>query len=396
MATRRLGLSGFVVMRAAVVLATGLALCACSSLPSVPGWADPTSWFGPDVPDQSQADNQQSPDLAQMPQRPSASSAQDQQQVANSLAAAGGKVQYSAQALRGGTEAVAPPPEPAASPAQVAKAEEGAAAPSPTPAATASVPTPRTTASASVAPQRQPVPGPTHVASTERPAPDVAPSPPAQTALPSASAKAVPGAQPPVTATSSLGFQPSKAPPLNASVAEFVPRSIIASYARTAPVASAGAPAGGDVKLKAPSGTPSRKRTGDDSEVAKASNLPSVSGASGMYLGVPVTSVMFSGNSTVLGTQGRAQVRAAAAAYKAQGGQGYVRIVGHYTSAKGKMSDIRHMEYDFRRSQARAKAVARELIREGVPAEKVLISAVGGSGSTGSGANNGAEIFLQG
>jgi outer membrane protein OmpA-like peptidoglycan-associated protein len=87
----------------------------------------------------------------------------------------------------------------------------------------------------------------------------------------------------------------------------------------------------------------------------------------------------------------------------ARGGIGYVRIVGHAARHTGKLSLVRRMELDFRRSQDRARAVARALIHAGVPAKNVLIDAVGssqpandGSASNGQNANRRAEIFLQG
>jgi len=54
-----------------------------------------------------------------------------------------------------------------------------------------------------------------------------------------------------------------------------------------------------------------------------------------------------------------------------------------------------HQQLDFRRSQDRANAVARELIKDGVPAAKVLIDAVGDTQPKGEEGNSGAEIFLQ-
>ena len=63
----------------------------------------------------------------------------------------------------------------------------------------------------------------------------------------------------------------------------------------------------------------------------------------------------------------------------------------------------RHLEIIFRKSQERASAVVQELIRNGVPADKVLMEAVGDSQSVyyesmpkGEDGNRRAEIFLQG
>jgi hypothetical protein len=111
------------VARVAVVLVVAAGSSACST---VPGWVDPTTWFGDDdsanaAPDQSIADNSQTPDLADVPNKPApASTADEQKQVADSLAADKSRAQYSGDALRGGTEASAPPPSDAAPADQVA------------------------------------------------------------------------------------------------------------------------------------------------------------------------------------------------------------------------------------------------------------------------------------
>src|ERR1700733_3781989 len=101
------------VARVAVVLVMAAGSSACSSMP---GWVDPTTWFGDDqasnaAPDQATADNTQTPDLADVPNKPApASTADEQKQVADSLSADKSRAQYSGDALRGGTEASAPPP----------------------------------------------------------------------------------------------------------------------------------------------------------------------------------------------------------------------------------------------------------------------------------------------
>ena len=62
----------------------------------------------------------------------------------------------------------------------------------------------------------------------------------------------------------------------------------------------------------------------------------------------------------------------------------------------------RHLEIIFRKSQERANAVVQELIRNGIPASKVLMEAVGDSQPVyyesmpkGEDGNRRAEIFLQ-
>jgi len=93
--------------------------------------------------------------------------------------------------------------------------------------------------------------------------------------------------------------------------------------------------------------------------------------------GSPSAVVFFPRDTTVLNGEAKAQVREAARAFMARGGQGYVRVVGHASSNAGSMTGERQLVWNFERSQARANAVARALIAQGVPADKVLVQAVG-------------------
>ena len=110
---------------APVVLAASLSACS-----SIPDWVDPTTWIGsdnqgatedtptsPDTTQNSDAQNQasaQTPDLASIPAKPvPPSTADEQKEVSDSLAADRSRAQYSADALRGGTEPAAAPPPPA-------------------------------------------------------------------------------------------------------------------------------------------------------------------------------------------------------------------------------------------------------------------------------------------
>ncbi len=137
------------------------------------------------------------------------------------------------------------------------------------------------------------------------------------------------------------------------------------------------------------------------SSLQGSSERPSVyTGGSGMP---PVAVVLFPDDTAALTANGRKAVRDAVAAYRASGGQGYVRVVGHSSSRTGNMSLVRHMEINFAKSQARARAVARQLIRDGVPADKVLVDAVGDAQPVyyelmprGEDGNRRAEIFIQG
>ncbi|HSZ11331.1 MAG TPA: OmpA family protein, partial [Rhizomicrobium sp.] len=95
---------------------------------------------------------------------------------------------------------------------------------------------------------------------------------------------------------------------------------------------------------------------------------------------------------------GRQEVEAAAEAFRARGA-GYIRVVGHASSREEAVSPERHLQLDFDHSQARATAVAMALIKAGVPADKVLVEAVGDSApvrAVGTGNDRSAEIFIQG
>ena len=91
-------------------LALALGLAGCSTMSDVgDGIAsiDPTGLLGG-------SDDNATPDLANVPAAPANMPNADQQtQVASDVNAAGNQAQYSADALRAGTEAAAPPPTPA-------------------------------------------------------------------------------------------------------------------------------------------------------------------------------------------------------------------------------------------------------------------------------------------
>jgi outer membrane protein OmpA-like peptidoglycan-associated protein len=166
----------------------------------------------------------------------------------------------------------------------------------------------------------------------------------------------VPGAQQPVTRRAALGFAPSHAPPLDPTVSRFVSAPVVARYKQTA-------------KLKPP---------------VYPTYTPGIFG--------PATAVVgFPGDTTVLDDKGLQQVRAAAELFKAHGGQGFVQVVGYASGNSGNLSDTRLMHVNFDHSQARATSVARALMREGVPASKVLVSAAPETAPSAK-----AEIYVQG
>jgi len=203
----------------------------------------------------------------------------------------------------------------------------------------------------------------------------------------------------PALSDTALGFRPSAAPPLAPSVNDFVSAPIIAHYQQTASNAGTGNAA---VPAVPPNGAKS------DSSPSVLTNMAAVSGAPAaiatMNGGVPPTAVIyFPGDGTSLNNAAREQVRSAASRFKANGGQGTVRVVGHASSRTANMPVQKHLETIFDKSQARANAVAQELIHDGVPPSRVLIDAVGDSQPIyyesmpqGEEGNRRAEIFVQG
>ena len=474
-----LGVRKIKLLGAAAVAVLAVSASGCSSLPSVPDWVDPTTWFGSDAP----ADDGQTPDLASVPDKPSATP-DDKQQVAESLATDRKNAQYSADALRGGTEpAAAPPPDmpvtrPAAdieAPAPAKKAVVAAPAPQPkTPtvdrsvaqdpsgAATApgilpatapgtavlpppsavqtsALPEPAPQPAAEPAPRKkvskavpQPVPAESQAAQAEASVPAAAPVAPPRTRVARAEPAPVrstqsqlpPGAQPalppvsPVAPASSvspsdteLGFKPSSAPPLDPSVSQFVAAPIVNHYRQTAATAGyAQAPAAmaSTKKVRRPVaavGGPERMSGAvvANLDVLQGGRAATPAAYSPAQPGNASAVVYFPNDTTSLSAESKAQVRAAVEQYKASGGQGYIRVVGHSSSRTPNMTPEKHVELVFKKSQDRANAVAQEIIRAGVPASKVLVEAVGDtqpvyyeSMPKGEDGNRRAEIFLQG
>ncbi|HEX3674302.1 MAG TPA: OmpA family protein [Rhizomicrobium sp.] len=453
--------------RAAVIAAVAGGLGACSI---IPGWmgGDAGETSSGEQMDQTADNGQQAPDLAGIPDKPAVpSTPDDQKQVADSLKQDQAHNQYSGDALRGGTEAAAPPPgaPPPPSADDVASTAPPSHQASTTPApAAAPQPAEQTASTApdtgdngaidatggpgtgdtSAAPAARPtrtvaatpmpsssggpaVPAVSGTSSSATPATQVAMADaPVATPMPapmSGSLPAVPMNAPmmptalsssgPVTGAqgqvsdADLGFQPSKAPPLDPSVSQFVPAPIIARYRQTSGAGSVAMPSSG-----AAMATPGKAMGGPERmSGAVVANFDALQGGSvaptaSVYsntAGLPPTSVVFfPHDTTVLNGSGKAQVRAAVQAFQAAGGQGYIRVVGHSSSRTASMSLQRHLIFNFERSQARANAVARELIALGVPANKVLVEAVGDaqpvyyeSMPQGEEGNRRAEIFVQ-
>jgi len=444
-----LGVRKMKLLGVATVAILALSASGCSSLPTVPDWVDPTTWFGSEEPAPEVGET---PDLASVPDKPSTTTPDEQKETAESLESDRANAKYSAEALRGGTEPAAAPPSDA--PPPVAAAEEvipAASVAKPAPVKVAAVdrsitqdPTgeavpgtlpPPPSGVPAIAAAAEPTPAAEPVQTAELP--EAAPVKPkgkktkpvvVAEATPAPVAAAQPEASVPRLPTAmidpsdaELGFKPSSAPPLDASVSQFVAAPIIDRYRSTA--TNAGIVASGSHRTMIASATPAR------SKVHRRPHAPrpavAVGGPSHMegkvvanldalgpapeappmaYANVSGATavVYFPRDAVALNADGRAQVRNAIAQFRAAGGQGYVRVVGHSSSRTANMSAQAHLALIFRKSQDRANAVARALINGGIPADRVLVEAVGDtqpvyyeSMPKGEEGNRRAEIFVQ-
>jgi outer membrane protein OmpA-like peptidoglycan-associated protein len=391
-----------------VILVLAAGLSGCETMASL----DPTGLLSDDSvpiapPDPNSA--AASPDLAGIPSAPQVPD--DQRAVASSLAAQGAQTQYSADALRAGTEAAAPAAG-AAAPVSAQVAAAMAAPPSASandapPSASAAPPSAAApTASAAPPPSAAPiaVSGNAAVAAAPMAGPAAAvanapvrtasaAAPPARTpaAPPPGAEPAVPAVPPagairstmmtaPVMSDTALGFRASTASALDPTVSNFVSAPILARYRQVS--------TGG---------------SGTSAAVPGANGAVIAASPSAMGGVAPTAVVYFPGDGVLLSAAARNQIRTAATAFKANGGNGSIRVVGHASSRTGNMAVEKHLEIIFEKSQKRANAVAQELIRQGVPADHLQIDAVGDSQPVyyesmpkGEEGNRRTEIFVQG
>lgn len=306
--------------RAAVPAAALFLLAGCSS---VPGWADPTEWFGSDLGNQSgesasataaktPGEGKDYPNLASVPERPKAPSEEDRKRLADSLTADRENAEYSKDVIRRQSAAPvpAPPPSPIASSALV-------------------------------------VSGALSQAPVSRP-PQFAPRPQAPVA-PVAGANSV----------APLSMQPG---PNARSVARIGNPSFGAPPADIAAAMEAGSP-----QRSAPS--------------RFAAPAPQVSGTFSTggpaAMGEPAAMVRFRAGSAALTSDARQQVRNIVQMYRQRGGG--VRVEGHASSRTRNMDPVQHHLVNFNVSLNRANAVARELVRQGIPTESVFVAALSDS-----------------
>ncbi|MFQ5939525.1 MAG: OmpA family protein [Alphaproteobacteria bacterium] len=88
---------------------------------------------------------------------------------------------------------------------------------------------------------------------------------------------------------------------------------------------------------------------------------------------VPARTIYFAHGSASLSAKSRELLREVAAWQREKGGA--IRVVGHSSSRTDDMDPVRHKLTNFKASLDRANAVAQELIRLGVPPDKLIVSA---------------------
>ncbi len=115
--------------------------------------------------------------------------------------------------------------------------------------------------------------------------------------------------------------------------------------------------------------------------------------------GQPVGMIYFRDGSAKLSSDDRKVLKQIADMHKTYGG--VVRVVGHASMRTGSMDLVSHQKANQRISEARAKAVARQLQRYGVPEMAIQVSAAGDSQPVyseampnGEAANRRAEVYL--
>lgn len=87
--------------------------------------------------------------------------------------------------------------------------------------------------------------------------------------------------------------------------------------------------------------------------------------------------VRFRAGSASLTGSARQQLRRIAGMYRERGGA--IRVEGHASSRTKNMDPVQHHLVNFNVSLNRANAVARELVRQGVPSESVFVAAMSDS-----------------
>lgn len=378
---------------ATAALAMTVGLAACSSVPDA---LNPVEWYRgiEDVftEDEAEAESRAEatapapsaaeagadkpfPNLAEVPERPQASTAAEREALAEGLVADREGRRYAAAVERQGAAvdpltppsgtraAVSTPPPP---PAAIAEAE------TPSPAAGQRPPAPPRVSEAPAAPSAPPSP----------PAVRPAPEPAAQMAAAPTGVESTfrQRLRDPVPQGAALGVRPANALVIG-------PRGPL----NTVVVSSSGVEA---VDLQ-PGGAMAAPLFSSPARFARAAEAGvAPSGGS-----VRVATILFSNGSSKLNTRDKGILREVSVLHRQRGGT--VRVVGHASSRTRNMDVVRHKMVNFRISADRANVVAGELARLGVPGDQIEVAALSDEQPvfyeimpSGEAGNRRAEVYL--
>ncbi|MGB0631805.1 MAG: OmpA family protein, partial [Alphaproteobacteria bacterium] len=219
---------------------------------------------------------------------------------------------------------------------------------------------------ASAPPPPQPAPAP--VASSLPPRPSVAAAPQSPSRLgPTPSSRPPQFAPPPPTARATV--------PSGAAVRSLATRP----SPSTRSVSRIGNPTFGappaDIAASLGAGTPSAAPAGFGQE--PLAPIAGTRSAQPVTPGEPVGVVRFKAGSASLSSRERQGLRRIAQEFRQRGGA--IRVEGHASSRTRNMDPVQHHLVNFNVSLNRANAVARELVRQGVPEEAVFVAALSDS-----------------
>jgi outer membrane protein OmpA-like peptidoglycan-associated protein len=353
--------------RAASLAAVLALLSACSSMPD---WANPVEWYegavdaisGGDDTESRVADNakppkknpgvgKEFPKLASVPDRPKAPTAAEKNRMAKSLAADRENARYSDRSIKRQAASLPPPPPPAPT-----RSNRPASAPRPVAAAPLRTPAslPGTTGVRPAAAVPAPPPTPRDAVSYGT---STLPPPPVSRPPQFAPRPAVPRATvPPGAQVHSLATRPT---PSTRSIAR------IGNPTFGAPPA--------DIALALDAGTPSAPAFGGQLAVPPVAGTAAASPVSGKA----AATVRFKAGSSQISSGDRGILRQVVGAYRQRGGA--IRVEGHASSRTRNMDMVQHHIVNFNVSLTRANVVARELVRQGVPAQAVFVVALSDS-----------------
>jgi outer membrane protein OmpA-like peptidoglycan-associated protein len=410
--------------RHVVLAAVALILAGCSSVPDA---ANPMEWYrstrdaitGKSDPDTAAKDapvpgaNEPVPNLSSVPPRPQTSSAQERQQMASGLVAdRQAASRYSGEVIprQNTQQQPAPPPRPTSAP-------PAAAPPAPSPSSAAPSPA-QVQAAAPPPPPPQAASPPAQQASAPTPPPAVTPPAPPQTsagqqqaAVPPPGAARTPpqlrevtpmavpqGTAQPIQPSNIVIPRENPQAPQLAEVKPYVPPPgldpietvYIGGGGTTTVVGGAGATPTAFRSLPPP-GTVAR-------EVPGVRPLSAFSGAP--RGSQQLATIQFANGSAKLSERDRSILREVANQYR-QRGAASVRVIGHASSRTQAENLERHRVANAQVSAERAEAVARELVRMGVPAQAIYAGAVADANPkyhefmpSGEAGNRRAEIFI--